>query len=273
MVHVEDRGNQFADGCYEVIAVRNGRLVDGDLHLDRLGRSLSELRLNWPMSRAALRIVLAEMVTRNRIGGFGIVYLQVSRGVAPRNHAFPRAAKSSLVLTARNLPAPSLARARQGVGVVTVPDLRWRRCDIKSVSLVANVLAKEAAVEAGAFEAWMVDAQGFVTEGSASNAWIVTRDGTLITRAADQAILSGITRAVVLELAQSLQMRCEQRPFSVEEAKMAAEAFLTSTTSLVKPVVAIDATRIGTGSIGPVTERLLEVYFAHIERAEASNDG
>lgn len=273
MVHVEDRGNQFADGCYEVIAVRNGRLVDGERHLDRLGRSLSELRLSWPMSRAALRVVLAEMVTRNRIGGFGIVYLQVSRGVAPRNHAFPRAAKSSLVLTARSLPEPSLARARHGVGVVTVPDLRWRRCDIKSVALVANVLAKEAAVEAGAFEAWMVDAQGFVTEGSASNAWIVTRDGTLITRAADQAILSGITRAVVLELAQSLQMRCEQRPFSVEEAKMAAEAFLTSTTSLVKPVIAIDGTRIGTGSIGPITERLLEVYFAHIERAETPSDG
>lgn len=267
VVHVEDRGYQFADGCYEVIAVRHGRLVDEDLHLDRLDRSLAALRMAWPMARAALRVVLAEMVARNRIDGFGLVYIQITRGVAPRNHLFPAAAKGALVLTARSLPAPTLAKARQGVGVITVPDLRWQRCDIKSVALVANVLGKQAAADAGAYEAWLVDAHGLVTEGTASNAFIVTGDGVLVTRAADAAILGGITRAVVLDLAQELQVRCEQRAFSVEEAKAAAEAFLTSTTSLVKPVVAVDGVTIGTGAIGPLTTRLLEVYFDHIDGA------
>lgn len=267
MVHVEDRGYQFADGCYEVIAVRHGRLIDEGLHLDRLARSLAAVRIPWPIARSALRTVLAEMVVRNRVTGFGLVYLQVTRGVAPRNHPFPPSARSTLVLTARPLPVPTLAAASQGVAVITIPDLRWRRCDIKSIALLPNVLGKQAAIESGAYEAWMVDSDGLVTEGTVSNAWIVTRDGVLVTHPDDAAILGGITRAVVLALAEGLQMRCECRGFSVDEARGAAEAFLTSTTSLVKPVIAIDGTPIGTGGIGPLTSRLLQAYLQHIDGA------
>jgi D-alanine transaminase len=267
MVHVEDRGYQFADGCYEVIAVRHGRLIDEGLHLERLERSLAAVRIPWPIGRSALRIVLAEMVARNQITAFGLVYLQVTRGVAPRNHPFPPSGHSALVLTARALPVPTPAAASQGVAVITIPDLRWRRCDIKSIALLPNVLGKQTAIERGAYEAWMVDSDGLVTEGTVSNAWIVTRDGVLVTRPDDAAILGGITRAVVLGLAEGLQMRCECRGFSVDEARGAAEAFLTSTTSLVKPVIAIDGTTVGTGGIGPLTSRLLQAYLEHIDGA------
>lgn len=265
-VHVEDRGYQFADGVYEVLAVCNGRPVDEAEHLARLDRSLAALRIGWPMAPAALKLVVREVIRRNRIDRFGVVYLQITRGVAPRNHAFPGATPSALVITARRLPPPELAQARVGVRVVTVPDLRWKRCDIKSVALVANVLGKQAAIDAGAYEAWMVDGDGFVTEGTTSNAWIVTAAGELITRQADAAILSGITRHAVLALASEPELRMVERPFSVAEAKAAAEAFLTSTTALVKPVVAIDDATVGSGGIGPYTERLLNLYLQHLNR-------
>jgi D-alanine transaminase len=269
-VHVEDRGYQFADGIYEVIGVSGGRLIDEEPHLDRLDRSLAALRIDWPMSRPALRLVLREMIRRNRLVGFGSVYLQVTRGVAPRNHAFPTGVEPVLVMTARALPPFDPHAARRGVDVITVADERWRRPDIKSVSLLPNVLAKQRAVEAGAYEAWLIDEDGVVTEGTASNAWIVTPTGELVTHQADRAILAGITRSSLLHLAQEHGVRLIQRPFRVEEAKRAAEAFLTSTTSWVRPVVKIDETPIGDGKIGVLSERLLMWYAGYVGQAEES---
>lgn len=262
-VHVEDRGYQFADGVYEVIAVNRGRLIDEEPHLDRLARSLAELRLRWPMSREALRLVMREMIRRNRLVGLGSLYLQITRGVAARNHLFPVRAEPVLVMTARALPPFDRQAARQGVQVITLDDLRWRRPDIKSISLLPNVLAKQQAFEAGAYEAWLVDERGMITEGTASNAWIVTAADELVTRAADRSILGGITRAAVLRIARRHRLRLVERPFTVEEAKAATEAFLTSTTSWVKPVVEIDDVPVGDGVVGPLTERLLALYAAH----------
>lgn len=259
-VHVEDRGYQFSDGVYEVVAVNNGRLIDEEMHLDRLHRSLAELRIDWPMSRKALRVVMGEMIRQNRLLGSGSVYVQVTRGVAPRNHAFPVGVKPALVMTAKSLPSFDLQTARAGVRVITVADDRWRRPDIKSVSLLPNVLAKQKAVEAGAYEAWMIDEVGMITEGSASNAWIVTDTGELVTRMADRSILNGTTRRAVLELAQQDGMLLVERPFSLDEAKAAREIFLTSTTSWVKPVVGIDEHTVGAGAIGSITDRLLSLY-------------
>src|SRR5689334_11697846 len=218
-VHVEDRGYQFADGVYEVCEVRGGRLVDERRHMDRLERSLKELRIAMPMRRNALGMVLRETVARNRVRD-GIVYLQVTRGVARRDHAFPAVGTlPSIVVTAKNydLEKNELAAA-DGVPVISVPDNRWERVDIKSVGLLPNVLAKQAAREAGAKEAWFVDGKGFVTEGSSTNAWIVTRDGAVVTRQADHGILRGITRTVVLEVLADHGLKLEERPFTMEEA-------------------------------------------------------
>ncbi len=271
-VHVEDRGYQFSDAVYEVIAVHKGRLIDETEHLERLSRSLAALRIDWPVRPRALHIKLDEMVRRNKITARGIVYLQISRGVAPRNHAFPSACSPVLVMTARALPPFDYESARRGVGVVTTADLRWGRRDIKSTSLLANVLARQHAQEQGAFEAWLVDDDGMVTEGTASNAWIVTSDGELITHNAGYAILSGITRQAVADIAAAHGLTLRERAFSLTQAKAAAEAFLTSTTSLVKPVIRIDNTMIGAGTIGPLSERLLDYYIRHLEE-EAGRQG
>ncbi|MCW5731942.1 MAG: D-amino-acid transaminase [Alphaproteobacteria bacterium] len=264
VVHVEDRGYQFADGVYEVSAVRDGVVIDMEPHLDRLERSLRELSISPPMSRAALAVVIREVVRRNRVRD-GLFYLQITRGVARRDHAFPAAARPSVVVTARSVdPARAEAMARQGVGVITVPDIRWERCDIKSVSLLPNVLAKQQARAAGAYEAWLVDEAGRVTEGSSTNAWIVDRDGALVTRSIDNAILSGITRAAVMELARLQQIRVVERSFTLDEAKSAREAFITSTTSYVLPVVSVDGVKIGNGQPGEVARRLRELYAGYM---------
>jgi D-alanine transaminase len=258
-VHVEDRGYQFADGVYEVMAVKGGRLLDEAGHLDRLERSLAELRMAAPMRRAPLAAVLREVVRRNRVED-GIVYLQVTRGVAPRDHAFPkRPVPPSLVVTARRQKAKLDAMAK-GVAVVTVPDIRWRRRDIKTVGLTANVLAKQQATEAGAYEAWLVEEGGRVTEGSSTNAWIVTRDKVIVTRRADRDILNGITRLALLGLGGKAGYRFEERAFTVAEAQGAAEAFITSATSWVIPVVKIDERWIGNGAPGSVTLALQALY-------------
>ena len=257
-VHVEDRGYQFADGVYEVIAVRDGHLVDLDPHFERLDRSLGELDIEAPMSRAALGFILNEIVRRNRVT-HGIVYLQITRGVAPRDHQFPATATSAMVVTARNA-IPKVAQREAGIGVVSTLDIRWKRCDIKTISLLPNVLAKQKAVEAGAYEAWQVDLDGFVTEGSATNAWIVTKDGEIVTRQTDETILSGVTRLAVMALAEREGITLIERPFSLEEAKTAKEAFLTSTTSNVMPVIEIDGSSIGNGHPGTVTRALSELY-------------
>ena len=261
-VHIEDRGFQFADGVYEVWSVFAGRLIDSEGHFARLERSLNELRIPQPMTRAALGLVLAEAVRRNRIGD-GMVYLQVTRGAAARDHAFPPpGTKPSVVITAKALDyAASEARAAAGVKVITQPDIRWGRCDIKTVGLLPNSLAKQAAREAGALEAWLVDDDGYVTEGASTNAWIVDQAGVLRTRDTGSNILRGVTRASVIELARELQMKVEERPFSVEEAKQAREAFITSASLFVTPVVALDGAKIGAGTPGPVAARLRSLYL------------
>jgi D-alanine transaminase len=260
-VNIEDRGYQFSDGVYEVCEIRDGRIVDLSRHLARLQRSLHELRIDMPMPLAALQIVMHEVVRRNRVG-YGIVYLQITRGVARRDHAFPTTpVRPAVVVTARSLNSQkNQDTAARGIGVITVPENRWPRVDIKSVSLLPNVLAKQQAREAGAYEAWFVDRNGFVTEGSSSNAWIVTREGRVVTRSAAEGILAGITRAVLIEVLAALQITLEERPFTPEEAYGAAEAFVTASSQIVMPVVRIDGRPIADGSPGPIAARLREEF-------------
>jgi D-alanine transaminase len=265
-VHIEDRGFQFADGVYEVIAVVGGHLVDEAPHLARLHRSLAELRIAAPMPDSALKIVIRETVRRNGVDT-GIVYLQVTRGVAPREHAFPKVATPTLVVTSRRTKPPDPRFGQDGVAVITIPDIRWQRCDIKSVALIANVLAKQQAREAGAYEAWQVDRDGRITEGTSTNAWIVTADGSVVTRAADTAILNGVTRLAVFDIIRLEGYRLVERPFTVGEAKAAREAFLTSTTADLLPVVRIDGTPVGEGRPGPLAVKLRAAYLAHVAAA------
>jgi len=264
-VHIEDRGYQFADGVYEVVALAGGRFIDLDLHLARLERSLGELRIARPMSDRALTLVLNHLVRRNGIRD-GSVYLQITRGVAPRDFPFPVGAVPQLVATARRArPADPKALA-DGVKAITIPDLRWARCDIKSVALLPAAMGKQAAREAGAYEAWQYDRDGFVTEGTSSNAWIVTRDGDLVTRPPTHAILNGITRQVVIDLAKEAGLRFVERAFSVDEAHAAREAFVTSTTSFVMPITTIDDVTIGNGKPGSFALQLREKYLGHMAR-------
>ncbi|MBT9292600.1 D-amino-acid transaminase [Prosthecodimorpha staleyi] len=267
-VNVEDRGYQFADGVYEVCEIRKGDLIDETRHLARLEYSLGELRIAMPMGRAALGMVLRQVIRRNRVRN-GYVYLQVTRGVAPRDHAFPtRPVRPALVVTVKPLdPALGAAVAEDGIAIITLPDNRWERVDIKTVGLLPNVLAKQAAREAGAREAWFVDADGFVTEGASTNAWIVTGDGVLVTRPADHGILRGITRAVVMETAAAEGLRVEERAFTVEEAKRAREAFVTAATQLVMPVVRIDEATVGNGKPGSIAATLRARFHDHAEAA------
>jgi D-alanine transaminase len=266
MVHVEDRGYQFADGVYEVCEVRGGRLVDERRHLDRLERSLGELRIPMPLARAALGVILREVVARNRVG-YGIVYLQISRGVAKRDHAFPRVTIApSLVVTARRLDkARNEALAAKGIAVISVPENRWGRVDIKTVGLLPNVLARQTAIDQGARDAWFVDKAGLVTEASSANAWIVTDTGKLVTRHADHAILHGITRSVVLDAVKEQNIAVEQRAFTLEEAYGAREAFITSASQIVLPVVSINGRTIGGGKPGPVAAALRGVFHRYAE--------
>jgi D-alanine transaminase len=265
-VHVEDRGYQFADGVYEVCEVRGAKLVDERLHMDRLERSLKELRIAMPMPRNALGAVLRETVARNRVVN-GLVYLQITRGVARRDHAFPPPGTlPSIVVTAKNMDMEKIEQgAQEGIPVISVPDNRWERVDIKSVGLLPNVLAKQAAREAGAKEAWFVDGKGFVTEGSSTNAWIVTRDGAVVTRPADHGILRGITRTVVLNVLAAHGLKLEERAFTMEEAYAAREAFITSATQFVTPVVRIDGKPVGNGAPGLIATALRRDYHAYAE--------
>ena len=266
-VHVEDRGYQFADGVYEVIAVNAGRFVDAEPHLDRLDRSLGELRITPPMTRPALYHVMHEVKRRNRVEN-GIVYLQATRGVARRDHPFPVEAETALVVTGSRKPPPDPGILETGVDAVSVPDNRWKRCDIKSVSLLPNILAKQTAREAGAYEAVFVDEEGFVTEGSSTNVWIVTPGGELLTRGLDHGILAGVTRGTIFKLAERLGLAFAERRFTIDEARRAREAFVTSATSCVTPVVRIDEAVIGNGKPGSTARVLFEVYARHMERGD-----
>lgn len=266
MVHVEDRGYQFSDGVYEVCEVRGGRLVDARRHLARLTRSLAELRIRMPMPLPALGIVLREVVARNRVG-YGIIYLQVTRGVARRDHAFPAPeVRPSVVVTARSLNAArNEALAAQGIAVVSVPDNRWGRVDIKSIGLLPNVLARQAALDQGARDAWFVDKDGAVTEGASTNAWIVTQAGAVVTRPADHAILCGITRTVLFDVIKAQGFRLEERAFTLAEAYAAREAFVTAASQIVLPVVRIDGRPIGEGRPGPVATALRREFHKYAE--------
>ncbi|MCH8091433.1 MAG: D-amino-acid transaminase [Proteobacteria bacterium] len=260
-VHIEDRGYQFADGVYEVIAVKNGSYVDDGPHLDRLDRSLRELEIAPPMSRAALGVVMAEMLRRNRIRD-GILYIQMTRGVARRDHPFPADGDTSVVMTARNEPPQDARLAENGVDVISIPDIRWKRCDIKSISLLPNILGKQLAHRAGAFEAWQINEQGYVTEGTSTNAWIVDASGRLCTPPIDQQILGGITRRRILKLAEREGIEFTERHFTLKEAQSAREAFITSATTLVLPVTTIDGAVIANGKPGTFTRKLRQHYLA-----------
>ncbi len=247
-VNVEDRGYQFADGIYEVVHLYRGRFVDEDLHLDRLERSLREVRIAMPMSRAALVHVLHEVARRNRVSE-GLLYMQVTRGVARRDHAFPkRAVPPAVVVTIRRVPPYPRDVEPWATTAITQPDLRWARCDIKSVGLLANVLARQAAREQGASEAILIDRDGMVTEGAATSFWIVDADGILRTRALSHAILPGCTRAALIEVVREEGVGFEERPFSEAEMRAAREAFITSATSFVRPIVKVEAGRWATAA-------------------------
>jgi D-alanine transaminase len=266
MVHVEDRGYQFGDAVYEVCEVREGRLIDERRHLARLQRSLDALQIRLPMSLAALGIVLREVVVRNRIG-YGIVYLQIGRGVARRDHAFPAPdLPPSLVVTAR----PSNARrnealAAAGIAVISVPDDRWGRVDIKTTGLLPNVLARQAAIAQGARDAWLVDKDGNVTEAASANAWIVTQAGRVVTRPADHGILKGITRTVLFDVIKAQGLSIEERAFTLAEAYAAREAFVTAASQIVLPVVRIDGHMIGEGKPGPLSIALRRTFHQYAE--------
>jgi D-alanine transaminase len=258
-IPIMDRGFLFADGIYEVSAVLNGCLVDHEAHLARLDRSLAEIRIANPYSAAEWTRLQEELVRRNGLAE-GLVYMQVTRGVAERDFAFPKGAEPTVMMFTQVKSITRSPAAETGVAVVTVPDLRWKRRDIKSVALLAQVLAKQAAAEAGVYEAWMVE-DGYVTEGSSSTAFIVTTEGRIVTRPLSHAVLPGITRLAVMQLAQENGLALEERPFTVEEALAASEAFLTSASSFVMPVVAIDGKPVGSGAVGPQARRLRSLYL------------
>ena len=264
-VHIEDRGYQFSDGVYEVFAVVDGKLVGEKGHLDRLEHSLSALQIVWPMKRAPFMVVCREVMWRNHVRN-GLVYLQVTRGVAPRNHPFPQNCQSAMVVTAKKTPPVNKDKLLKGVSVISIPDLRWKRHDIKSVSLLPNVLGKQQAKQAGATEAWQVDVDGFVTEGTSSNAWIITKDGVLVTRRAGFEILNGVTRLAALEAVREAGIEVEERPFTMEEAYQAKEAFLTSSSSHVTAITEIDGKPVGNGHTGELTTKIYDCFFAFIQK-------
>ncbi len=263
-VNVEDRGYQFADGIYEVVHLYRGRFIDSDRHLTRLERSLGEVRIAMPMSRAALSHVLTEVARRNRVQD-GLLYMQVTRGVARRDHAFPvHAVAPAIVVTVRRIPPYPTDVDRWTARAITYPDQRWARCDIKSTGLLPNVLARQAAWEQGAAEAILIDSNGMVTEGAATSFWIVDAEGRLRTRHLDQSILPGCTRGALLAIMQDAGVAFEERAFSEAEMRSAREAFLTSATSFVKPIVAIDGQPVGDGRVGPITRQLFSLFARHV---------
>lgn len=268
-VHIEDRGYQFADGVYEVVALIDGQIADERGHLDRLERSLNELSIDMPVPRHTLSILMRELVRKNRLRNANI-YIQVTRGAAKRDFKFPVNVRPALVMTAWPFKYENNAAVVNGATAISTPDIRWKRPDIKSVALLPQVLAKQAAAEKGAYEAWMVDDNGFVTEGSSSNAWIVTKTGKIVTRNATCAILRGVTRTAITNICDELQMAVEERPFTLQEAYDAEEAFNTSAVALVVPIIELDGRKIGSGQPGKVARRLYEEYRAYVrgERGE-----
>jgi D-alanine transaminase len=260
-VHIEDRGLQFADAIYEVVGVVGGQFLDEEEHLDRLERSVREIGMPMPMGRGALKLLTREMARRNRVRD-GLIYFQVTRGTVRRDHAVPlHPSRPTLIVTARSLDPHTIEERREkGVRAITRPDERWARCDIKSTALLPNILAKTAARDAGAFEAWLVDRDGYITEGSSTSAWIVTQEGRVITRDLSNAILPGVTRRIILKASAEAQVPLEERKFTRDEALAAREAFITAATIGATAMVALDGHTIGDGKPGPLTRRVQELY-------------
>ena len=266
-VSIQDRGFQFGDGIYEVLYVSRGQVVDGALHMARLARSLAEIQLPNPVATASLPLIIREVIRRNRVTT-GLVYIQVTRGAARRDHPFPTPApRPSLIITARPKPEPPTDIALWATAAITLPDERWARCDIKSINLLPNVLAHQAARQAGAYEAILYDTAGDVTEGAASTVWAVTEDGILRTRALDRHILPGCTRAALIEALQTHAIGFAESPIPLASLRRAKEIFLTGATSFVKPVVTLDDKPVGTGAPGPVATALFALYMQHMRRS------
>jgi D-alanine transaminase len=267
-VHIDDRGYQFGDGVYEVCEVKDAAMIDEERHMTRLKRSLAELRMNWPVGPAALAIIMRRVVARNKVSN-GHVYVQVTRGVAPRDHVFPtKPVHPSLVVTATSVdPRKGQANAEKGIAVISCPDIRWKRPDIKTIGLLPNVLARQAAREQGAYEAWLVDERGYVTEGAATNAWIINANDVVVTRSADHLILRGVTRTTLIDLLAMEGLAFEERAFTIAEAKAAKEAFITGATTLIMPVVAIDGDKVGNGKPGPLAQRLRAKFHLVAKRS------
>lgn len=262
-VHIEDRGLQLGDAIYEVVGVQNGRFLDEEEHLDRMERSLHEIGMAMPMGRTALKLVIREVGRRNGLTD-GLLYMQVTRGAVRRDHPIPaKPPRPTLILTARAMdPVAIVKRLKDGIAVATQPDERWGRCDVKTTQLLANAIAKTAARKSGAYEAWLIDRDGRITEGASTTAWIVDGDGRLITRELSNSILPGVTRRVILEVAAEAQLPLVERAFTLAEAAQAKEAFISSATGSAVPVIAIDGQKIGDGKPGPVTRRIQELYAA-----------
>jgi D-alanine transaminase len=272
-VHIEDRALQFADGIYEVVGVVGGMFLDEEAHLDRLERSVREIGMAMPVGREPLKLITREMARRNHIRD-GLIYMQVTRGALRRDHAIPLIPpRPTLIMTARATnPVQLAARREQGIAVITRPDQRWARRDIKSTALLPNILAKTDARNAGAYEAWLIDDDGFVTEGSSTSAWIVDKDGNIVTRSLSNAILPGITRQAIMAAAREAQIAVVERNFTRAEALTAREAFLSAATLGVTAVISIDGQNIGSGQPGPISLRLQELYRAYSERLASQSE-
>lgn len=270
MLHVEDRATLFADSVYEVIEIKSGQFVDRDAHLLRLERSMKEIRIKSPVTKSSLDIILSETIRRNRVHD-GVLYLQISRGIAKRDFIFPdpEKTKPSLIVFTRSKNQKNMnEKAKLGIRVITMPDIRWQRPDIKTTGLLASVLARQSAIESRAEEAWLIDEENYITEGAASNAWIVTRENELITRQADQSILKGVTREGVIRLLSELKLTYQERKFTREEALKASECFITAATNLVMPVTHIDDQAINNAIPGPISLKLRAHFheFAQLTR-------
>ncbi len=271
VVSIQDRGYQFSDGVYEVFWVENRRVIDLDAHFDRLENSLTRLMMVSSWSRPVLHVIINETIRRNRLIR-GFVYLQITRGVAPRHHLFPDTLDLSLVVTAQPAESPHAQMMEDGVMVVTIEDIRWKQCDIKAIALLPNVLGKQKAADQGAFEAWQIDPEsGLITEGAASNAWIVDAHNVLRTHPSDDRILGGIVRQNIVQLATNLGMPLSEQAFTMEEVANAREAFLTSTTNFVLPVTRINTTPVADGRPGPKTRELMAAYTDHVAASAFDN--
>lgn len=265
-IHIEDRGYQFSDGVYEGIGIRRGQLIDLDEHLDRLDNSLKGLQISQPMSRQSLKFVLMQLCKKNKTRD-GFLYLQITRGVARRDHPFPaHTIKPAMTATVKRLDYDAiLTRAHHGISVCTVEDQRWKRRDIKSISLLPNILAKQEARKEGFFEAVQINQDNFITEGSSTNIWMIDHKNTLLTHPVNQDILNGITRCRIITLAQELQIPVKERPFTVKEALCAKEMFLSSTTAGALPITKIDNTQIANGQAGPISLKLAKAYITYMD--------